>query len=365
MGSRLIARVVEQAQGPDGPGPSNTGHLAAPGWPGSFTGGTFTAGYPNHFIGASNITYYYCDFRNEAWVGTPSWSTNITATNVKFVGCRFAQSANVSNTGDNSVSLLNLYADGVTFEYCTFAPSPTVYATQFTGEEISGNTGTYVEYGKGYQYAIRGSGGAYTHVGALTIDSCNFWGFGNALDLTGSTVAKPHIVKNCWFHHGADPFVVNNTGTQFHNDCWLVDNGNYLGAQCLNNVMEIWGNTNLLAWQGSGSFSDAQIIGNRFSGDQESISLSASGTSQRITFTDNEFSTRIGRAVGAGKPLRSWAVSDSGSGSLWRRNKWKVAAAAAAGNYPGANWGDPSWNGQFWWPSDTDSGSGHASDYAA
>ena len=52
----------------------------------------------------------------------------------------------------------------------------------------------------------------------------------------------------------------------------------------------------------------------------------------RITFTDNVFSTRIGRSVGSGRPLRSWAVSDSGAGSLWRRNTYLVAVGASAGN---------------------------------
>lgn len=351
------------------PGPTNTGHLAAPGWPGSFTGGTFTNGYPNHFIAASNTTYFYCDFRNEAWVGTPSWSTNITATNVKFVGCRFAQSGSGTGFADNSAALMLLYGDGVTFDYCTFQPSPTFYPTPFTTQdEVPGSPATFVEYAKGYQYAMRGSGGSFTHVGALTIDHCNFWGFGNGLDLTASTVAKPHIVRNSWFHHGADPFVLNTTSTQYHNDCWLVDNGNYMGAQSINNVMEIWGNTNCLAWQGSGQFNDAQIIGNVFGGDQQTISLSATGTSQRITFTDNIFSTRIGRSVGSGAPLRGWAVSDSGTGSMWRRNKFEIPGGAAAGNYPGGYWGAPAADNMFWWPGDSDSmitsgAAAHATDY--
>lgn len=358
-GSLLLAGSATPSTGGAG-----YGHLAAPGWPGSFTGGTFTQGYPNHFVAQSNTTYYYCDFRNDTWVGTPSWSTNITATNVRFVGCRFAQSANVPNNGDNSLALVHLYADGVTFDYCTFQPDPTVYPTVPAGVETAGNPSTFVEYGKGYQYGIRGSGGSYTHVGALNVNHCEFWGFGNCgLDLTNSTVAKPHVVTNSWFHHSADPFTDNNTATQFHNDVWLVDNGNYYGAQCLNNVMEIWGNTNLIAFQGSGSFDDAVIVGNRFSGCQESIALSATGSSVRITFTDNVFSTRIGRSVGTGKPLRSWAVTDSGTGSTWRRNTYLVDPGASIGNYPGMNWGSPSWNGQYWWPGDTDSTGGHATDY--
>ena len=40
-------------------------------------------------------------------------------------------------------------------------------------------------------------------------------------------------------------------------------------------------------------------------------------------------------------------MSDSGTGSLWRRNTWLVSGAAATGNYPGANWGSPSWNAEY------------------
>lgn len=335
-------------------GPSNTGYAAHPSWPGSFTGGTFSS-----LTATTGQTHNFKDFTGGIDIGT----TGTAANNVTFNGCRFQFSANVSNQGDASSAQVLIFGSNITFNYCTFQPSVANYPTRLTGEEVSGDTATYVEYGKSYQYAINGGGGFNTHTGDLLVDHCDFWGFGNALELSGSTVANPHIVQNSWFHHGGDPFVVNQTANQFHNDCWLVNDGNYHGAQCKNNTMEIWGNTNCLAWQGTGAYNDSVITGNRFSGDQETISLSASGTSARVTFTDNEFSTRIGRAVGSGKPFRSWAVSDSGTGSMWRRNTWLVSGSASTGNYPGANWGNPSWNGQYWWPSDTDSGSGHATDY--
>jgi hypothetical protein len=340
---------------PAAPSSPTYGYAADPSWPGSFVGGVNTTG----FGAVSNTTYSYWDFRGGVDVG----SVGTNAVNTTFRGCRFQFSANVANQGDNSAAQVLLFGDNVTFLYCTFQPSTANYPTELTGEEVNGSRSTYVEYGKGYQYAMVGDGGFNSTIGSLTIDGCDFWGFGNALQLAGSTVAKPHIVRNSWFHHGADPFVENVTSAQFHNDCWLVNNGGYHGAQCLNNVMEIWGNTNVLAWQGTGAYNNSVITGNRFAGSQQTISLSASGTSTGITFTDNEFSTRIGRSVGSGTPLRSWAVSDSGTGSLWRRNRWKVAAAASTGNYPGANWGSPSWNGQYWWPSDNDSGAGHATDY--
>jgi hypothetical protein len=352
-----MARIVRPRLlvAPTPPAAPAYGYAADPLWPGSFTGGVNTTG----FTATTGNTYSYWDFQGGVDVGTQSTSAN----NVTFRGCRFQFSANVSNQGNNSAAQCLLYGDNITFDYCTFQPFVSNYPTELTGAEINGSPSTYVEYGKGYQYGIVGGGGFNTHIDDLLIDHCDFWGFGNAVELAGSTVTTPHIIKRSWFHHGADPFGENATANNFHNDCWLVNNGGYHGAQCMDNVMEIWGNTNLLAWQGAGAYDDAVITGNRFSGDQQSISLSASGTSVRITFTDNTFSTRIGRATGSGTPLRGWAVSDSGTGSLWRRNRWMVAPSASTGNYPGANWGNPAWDGLYWWPTDNDSGSGHATDY--
>jgi len=337
-------------------GPSNTGYSNHPSWPGSFTGGT--SGWIRATTGQ---TFNFVDFTEGVDVGSPS----VAANNVTFNGCRFRFSANVSDQGNNGAALCLLFGDNVTFNYCTFQPDTSNYPTRLTGEEIEADPSTWVSYGKGYQYALNGGGGFNSYVTNLLVDHCDFWGFGNALELAGSTVANPHIVRYSWFHHGADPFVVNQTANQFHNDCWLVNDGNYHGAQCLYNTMEIWGNTNCLAWQGAGAYNDSTIVGNLFGGDQETISLSASGSSQRITFTDNLFSTRIGRAVGSGRPLRSWAVSDDGAGSLWARNRYLVGADESPSNYPGAKWGDPADNGLYWWPGDNDATGGHAAEYAA
>lgn len=345
-------------------GQSNVGHLAHPSWPGSFTGGVDTTGNP--VTGGSTVSFV--DFTNGTQVG--SSGTHITSP-VKYRGCRFRFSANVGNQGDATSFQALLYANIgglITFECCTFQPSTVNYPTELTGEEIDGTRSTYVEYGKAYQYALVGDGAYSTQVGGgLLVDRCDFWGFGNCFQLAGSTVANPHICQDSWFHHGGDPFVENTSGAQFHNDVWLCNDGNYRGAQFLRNRAEIWGNTNVLAWQGAGDYNDAVITGNVFGGDQETISLSASGTSARVSFTDNFFATRIGRSVGSGKPLRSWAVSDSNAGSTWRRNKFLVPSGNASGNYPGAKWGNTAQDGNYWHPADTDtnirSGTVHSADY--
>jgi len=341
---------------------TNTGYSKHPSWPGSFTGGTFAT--EQTITGGTTIDF--ADFQAGVLIGTSG--SKITSP-VTFNGCRFQYSADVSDQGDATAfqALIFAAAGGlVTFNYCTFQPSVANYPTRLTGEEIEADPSTWVSYGKSYQFAILGDGAYGTSAPAgLVIDHCDFWGFGNALQLSGSTVANPHIVRYSWFHHGGDPFIVNTTANQYHNDCWLVNDGNYYGAECLHNTMEIWGNTNCLAWQGTGSYDDAVIVGNKFGGDQETISLSASGTSTGITFRENTFATRIGRAVSTGRPLRSWAVSDDGSGSVWARNRYEVGSDESTSNYPDAKWGNPAWDDLYWWPGDGDTTGGHASDYAA
>lgn len=338
------------------PGPTNTGHLNHPSWPGSFTGGVDTTG-TGHSVTGDTVNFK--DFQSGWSAGTVS----VAANNVTFNGCRFQYSANVNNvTGDNTSFHCLLFGSNITFNYCTFQPSAANYPSELTGEELTGSRSTYVEYGKSYQFALVGDGAYSTSVGKLTVTRCDFWGFGNCFQLSGSTVANPHVVQDSWFHHGGDPWVENTVNT-IHNDVWLCNSGNYYGAQFLRNRAEIWGNTNVVAWQGAGAYDDGRIVGNLIGGDQETMSLSSSGTSARLTVTDNYFSTRVGRSVGTGRPLRGWFVSDSGTGSLWRRNRWLIGTSEATANYPSANWGNPAKNDQFWWPGDDDTTYGHASDY--
>lgn len=363
-------------------GASNTGHLAAPGWPGSFTGGTFTT-TPTVTSGS---TVEYADFIDGCNIG--STGTPISSP-VTFRGCRFQGSGSASADGPDQNDYgahCYLFANAlVTFEYCTFQPAVANYPTRLTGEEIEADRSTWVQYGDGYQYALIGDGGFNTFVaGGLLVDYCDFWGFGNALQLGGSTVANPHIVKRSWFHHSSDPFVKNSNGsTQWHNDGWLCNGngGSYRGAQALMNRMEIGGNTNLIAWQqdvGSPAvYSDCTVAGNVFGGDQNTVAMGEGRTTagQRMIFRDNDFTTRIGRSVGTGRPLYSglWDVSDDGAegagGSFWGRNLYVVGAGEAQANYPGANWGNPDKDGTYWHPGDTDTfirtGTAHASDYAA
>jgi hypothetical protein len=145
---------------------TNTGYKHAPGLSGSLSTfkGTIESGQ----------TYRFFDFPQGLAIG----SSSLHPTNVTFVGCRFASNA----VGDANVAV---YGDNITFDYCTFEPNrvsapPTAYA-------------------QGYQYGID-----QRYAGRVTVDHCDFWGWGNGIQLGWSSQAKPFVVRNSWFHDARD-----------------------------------------------------------------------------------------------------------------------------------------------------------------
>jgi hypothetical protein len=276
------------------PGPTNTGYVNAPGYPGSLTTGGAIA---------SNTTYSFKRFSGGTFIG----SAGSPVSNVTFIGCRF------DATGDINVAL---FGDNITFNYCTFEPSSV--------------TSPPVSYNQGYQYGIVAGGPYNSFAQKLTVQNCNIWGFGNAIDVAGSTQAKPHVFRNNWIH---DP---RADGGIDHTDGL----GSYSGGKTSsyvvidNNVIEGVGNTNALGFQ-AGTWTNFTITNNLFGGFGFTMSIYAGVTN--LTFTDNTYSTRYPVIFG---PMRE----DWGSypGTVWRRNKWSHPAGAA--------WGNAADNGKFWMP---------------
>jgi hypothetical protein len=276
------------------PGPTNTGHVNAPGYTGSLTAFSGTI--------QSNTTYTFRSF-NGAAVG----SAASPVANVTFYGCRFRA------TGDLNVAL---FGDNITFDYCTFEP------TSVTSPPVS--------YSQGYQYGIVAGGPYNSFAQKLTVQNCNIWGFGNAIDVTGSTQAKPQVFRNNWIH---DP---RADGGIDHTDGL----GSYSGGGTSryvvidNNVIEGVGNTNALGFQ-AGTWSNFTITNNLFGGFGYTMSIYANVSN--LTFTDNVFSTRY--PVNFGPMREGWG---SYPGTVWRRNKWHHPAGAA--------WGNAAHDGRYWMP---------------
>jgi hypothetical protein len=254
----------------------------------------------------SNHTYSCIDFAGSTLVG----SMSVAVSNVSFYGCRFHGTA----VGG---ALVALWGDAITFDYSSFEPDSTVLPTP---------------YNQSYQYGLAGNGSYYTKVGQLTVTNSDFWGFGNAIDVDGSTQAKPHVFRNNWIHDAA-----NDGGGQYHTDGIGDESGAGRSSYVVidHNTIESVGNTNGVAFQ-AGQYDHFTITNNLFGGFGYTVALL--GGAQYTTFTGNTFSTRLPTVFGPVYPA-NFATT---LGSTWRANRWLVPSGAA--------WGNPAYNGWYWLP---------------
>ena len=297
------------------PDATNTGYVNAPGYPGSLA--TFSGSIQ------SNTTYSFQNFTSGAGIG----SSSVHPTNVTFIGCRFASNA----VADANVAC---YGDNVTFQYCTFEPSadPTPPVT----------------YANGYQYGID-----QRYNGAMTVDHCNFWGWGNGIQWSFSSQAKPVIVRDSWFHDARDDGGVDHTDAILENYGGSINDHAY--AVFHHNTMSSVGNTNGLALQGN-SYFNITITHNYLSGFGYTLNAGSDGSgNQNVVVTDNVFSDEIQPGIGF---LYGWS---DGNGNLWRRNTLHLPNAPGWSN--NGAWGaaiTQADEGKYYYPD----GTAHSVDYA-
>jgi hypothetical protein len=207
----------------------------------------------------------------------------------------------------------------------------------------------------GYQYGIVADGtqaspGTWnSFCAALTVDHCDIWGFANATKITGGTQAAPHIYQYSYLH---DPRIDDATDSD-HTDgfggeaggteSYTQITGNTIGGVCHDATG--W-DTQALAFQnspGPSTWDHFTVTGNWFSGCGVTVNIIGGTTAApapptNLTFTGNTFSTRWRPLF---RPLYDGNIV-SGTGTVWRGNKWQVPA--------GAEWGNPAHDGLFWMP---------------
>jgi hypothetical protein len=289
------------------PDSTNTGYENAPGYTGALTTAPTTA-CPAQSNLKSNTTYSFCK-----WTGL-SMPANLT--NVVFYGDDFdvtaPQNANVTGgSGDT----------GITFEYDTFQPNvsaPPVSCSQ------------------SYQYGIYNEGG---QMKGYTVEYSDFWGFGNAIDTSGSTQAAPQVFKYNWIHDSS-----TTGGCGYHNDgIGMLNNGTEDYAVVDHNTIESIGNTNGIAWQ-NGTYAHDSDTNNLLSGWNEAFAggrcTSSCTAPTYITVTGNVFSTYL--SIEGDYPIDNATAYWSATGSTWNHNYWAVP--------PGAAWGTSAYNGYYWVP---------------
>jgi hypothetical protein len=249
---------------------------------------------------------------------------SVYANDVTLRGCEFR------NTGPQSWIVRN-EGQNLTVEDCRFRPDDT--------------DGPETTMAQSYQQGIKCFGDAR----GLTVRRCEFWGFGNAIEFEPevSSEAMPLVVEDTWMHHAA---AVDYEGSdEYHHDgilCsyaagWVQVTRCRIGSE---------GNTNALAFQSTGgAWHDCTITDSEFSGFGYTLNFGDSAGCNRFVFTGNDFSTQYDVVYNGGPP-------NPLNNLTWSNNHWRVPAGAAYGN--------PAWDGRFWWPGDDKTQGGHATDYA-
>lgn len=274
-------------------------------------------------------------------------STNIDANWVNFVGCRFQS----NNQLGNCVSSGGTGCQNILFSYCSFTPRTTFYtsppgalwpsATAGQGKIAPGGMVDDVTCPggtKGYQFCFDCHN---LTDGPITFDHCDFWGFGNAINLIG-TSAQINI-QDCWIHDCA-----NTSPNSYHNDGPGYLNGgtppsNVLIKHC---TIASMGTTNAIALQAATSgYTNISMINNFLSGFNVNSNICtplSAGSNSGIIFTDNVFGTDLPWVNGPASQNQDF-VSPT---NVWRRNKLRVLPGTVMD--PGAQF---SWtsadNGKF------------------
>ncbi len=323
------------------------GYAAAPGYPGRLTsssGLTITSGASS----SSPNVYSFYDFVGN---GTGA-ALSVGQSNVKFVGCRFQSNATGESNGGANVSVSGA---NVTFSYCTICPlvslAPSIPGAAWpaAGRGITSNStaqisGTNCVSGtSGYQYGINIESG-----GPITMDHCDFWGFGNGGPIFYSTTEQM-IVNACWIHDAcnASPYGYHTDGTGYINGGTAPTN-----VSLTNNTIASLGIVNAIAFQAGTGYNNIVVNGNYVSGYGYCVCLSTARNMTNTTFSNNVFGTDLQWYYG---PIYgNYTTMFSGNGNTWSNNKFNVAAGTEYCASCGAEWvWSASQNGLYMWPDAT------------
>lgn len=317
---------------PPWPGLSSNpvGFSAAPGfssltaWPGGTGSQTVSNGTnAQSGSGTTNDPWIFSFYDFDSGPSTTA-GTLISASNAKFIGCRFQSNDranyNVQCTGAN-----------ITFSYCSVTPRVAVVsAVPFAAwpaasaglQKTGDGTGYQIGGNSGYQYGLNITAG-----GPLTADHCDIWGFGNAIVFYTTTAQM--TISDCWIHDAADAAL-----QAYHTDGPGYLNGGAPPSNITINHCTIAsiGNTNGIAFQAASSAYDNIAVTNCYmSGFGDLVDICHNvASSTRLSFTDNTIATDLPWLFG---PLyanfATTFTQASNPTNLWRRNVFKV--------YPGTS----------------------------
>jgi len=341
--SGIIAAIPPPPGAFPGQAGNPVGFAAAPGYPGSLTpwpGGGFTAG----------STYKYFLFDNKTGSGT-----NVNAAGVTFIGCYFGNSS-----GNGSQAIITT-SSGVnpTFQYCTYAPSPSVMGGSFPPLPPGGggyttwpsSTTSYIDGSLGYQYGPCGTGASTNS--SITHDHCDMWGWANCCLFAHMNGTFTVTITDCWIHDTRNPSTYGD-----HTD-GIGDIESSAGDSVHNVVINhctiaSLGNTQALAFQmqSTDAMTNVSVTNNYVAGFGNTINIgNVSGFTPSpytgIVFTGNVIGTAPAKEGTDLYSHNSAPFNISGSGNKWRNNTYSGGPNDGKFLWPDGSINATDWTGLF------------------
>jgi hypothetical protein len=358
---------------------SNTGYRHDPGYTGS--GGNCTHGYAgldDYAPGMIANSALYVDapvghvfnqihFRGTALLG------HSTGDNWIFNGCVFDNGG--GGQGEADFILQSYLPTACTWNYCTFKPCDFTMPPGNDGTVSTSHSYPGTPWLSSYQSFNTNSEGSQTGIAVVHRHHCDIWGNAGMQDVFDGTASNHVILDWCYIHDQADTnwstaiaARVPSSDLYHHDGIGPDANSGSRWINITNCTVASLGTTNAIAFQGT-PCRDHLITGNYFAGFGNTINLGGSGepTDTNITFTDNVLSAEVPFIY---RPLYIGADWDSaGRGMVWRRNRFQffhgdptMTGTMDGGPAATPNQMNPSWQGQYWWPSDSGQAP-HQSDY--
>jgi hypothetical protein len=319
------------------------GYAAAPGYPGILTPHG-TTGWVSGSAGSPN-TYSYLDIN----AGNRGVSFGSGANWITFIGCRFQS----NQSGNYNVAVQG--GTNLTFRYCSFVPLVSSYReppgaawpSAGAGQQTTTQTDNVncITGMSGYDYGLNILSG-----GPVTMDHCDWWGFGNGGPLFYATTAQM-IVDNCWIHDACNALPLG-----FHQD-----GTGYLNADtCPSNVtvrnctIASIGNTQAISFSESTTiYRNISVIGNFVSGYGFCCNFFLGGgleQAQNCKVTGNIWGTDI--AWRYGPIYRNPTSVFQRNGNVWSGNTLSVLRGTSPLSGSAFSFTETD-SGKFLWPDST------------
>lgn len=272
-------------------------------------------------------------------------TSGVGLTNLQYIDFKYVRFQS-NNIGNENIAITGTSHD-ITFDYVSLAPRTTFYSSPpgstwpsaGSGTSVNGNGCTTdvncINYNSAYQYGLNITGCS----GPLSITHSDIWGFGNAIQIGGTTCQI--TIDSNWIHDGANPNVAGCPS-----NCYHTDGPGYLNGATppsnvtvTNNAIASIGNTNALAFQAATSGYSALVMnGNFLSGFNILVDPGhCTSGNTGLQFENNTIGTHL---PWTNNVLYCNATTQftGGAGGTWQGNKFYVLNGTSKALGSAINW---------------------------